>query len=130
MNIKLNLSVEVMFNQETGVTEVISCKTQGSIEEDSKIVTMELALTETQVKFGILTLGARSMIGRILPPAKDLQVLYMGQDKRYPAKTHKSVKGRIDGITSFYNQHTFLTPGSKVKISYNKENALISVQLI
>lgn len=88
-----------------------------------KKIEIEHKISETQFKFGILTLGARSDIGKLLPLATEIKIKVNGE--YYTNKkisTHKSVRGRIDGLTDMYNCYPELKVGSTIKVEFDRSN--------
>lgn len=88
-------------------------------------------ITETQNKFGILTLGAKNSIGALIPVQEEIRLIFNG--KAYtnkPIITHKTVKGRIDGLTDFYTNTPELTVGTKLKVKFDYEKKILELKSI
>lgn len=60
-----------------------------------------LLLGVAEKRYGIFTLGSKSIIGRILPRDTDITVFFDG--KSYSAHTHKTSGGRIDRLSALLN---------------------------
>lgn len=75
----------------------------------------------TDVKYNILTLGAKFHIGFGSP------VTIQMDHHSYQVKMHNSVKGRIDGLKQFYQDHN-LELGSKLEIGYSRQKNLIFIE--
>ncbi len=66
----------------------------------------EHTISETENRYGILTLGAKSEVGGLIPIATEITIEIDGQ--RFigprPIITHRSARGRIDGLTQLYRE--------------------------
>lgn len=123
------LELEFVFNIDPENKEVsidsVRLKSARVHEKDEDIITKH-TLTETQVKFGILTLGAKSSVGRMLPLGEEITIDYYGE--KIPAKTHRTVRGRIDGLTKFYSRHPELMPDTNIVAVYDAEENVLKIR--
>ena len=115
MNYKLDIDIklEVLFDKKTGECKVLSSKP--TIKSQSKIemiIEANHTITHSELRYGILTLGAKNKVGASLPKSEPIRIIHAGQVLKTPAlllentnisaKTHKSARGRVDGLTSVY----------------------------
>ncbi|SHM72160.1 hypothetical protein SAMN05660826_01767 [Caldanaerovirga acetigignens] len=130
-NVKASIVLEVEFlfnidleNEDLSIDSVKlkSVRMQGKKEDETTIHT----LTETQVKFGILTLGAKSSVGKVMPLGEEIIIDYYGE--KITAKTHRTVKGRIDGLTRFYLSHPELKPDTKITALFDSEGKVLKIK--
>lgn len=110
MAIKLDIDVkmEIIFNEETGECEIISSTPKIVKQEKiNRIISEEYDVKFSDLKYGILSLGAKSQIGQNLPINTKVKITFEDlEGNRYPinAKTHKKYKGRIDRLTEIYRE--------------------------
>ena len=132
-NIGVNVNIEAIYDTETGCFSIISCKPQIIKKEDIIINEwMEHHLSSTQIKFGILTLGSRSSVGKQIPLGESITVQFIEDGVIIEEKqvtTHKTIKGRIDGLTSLYYKKRTLTDDTKVKIRYNYDDKILQIKV-
>lgn len=81
-------------------------------------------------KFGILTLGDE--IGRNILKEKEISIQVDGKifKNEKPIITHKSVKGRIDGLTLIYKNYDKLITGTKLKVQFYVEDNILKLTTI
>ena len=82
---------------------------------------LERKLNATEVKYKIICGGSGFDIGC----GKQIVVICNG--KRYDAKTHKTTKGRIDGLSQLFSDLN-LKEGQELKISYNVGTNMVEVE--
>jgi len=123
MELKITVNLEVEFNE---VTKIFNIKDQNTqIQTLSKLpLKMKRKLGVAEIRYGIFTLGSKSIIGQTLPQDTDICVIYNGNS--YPAHTHKTSIGRIDRLSSLTrNFHvgtclTFEYDASKNELTVDK----------
>ena len=120
-NLEINLVLE--YDIDNDELSLVSSDTKlKSASIIKKKISIEHQISETQYKFGILTLGAKNEIGKVLPLSTEIKIIVNGE--YYKNKTiisHKSVRGRIDGLTDMYNCNPELKVGSSVYIIYDPD---------
>ena len=79
---------------------------------------MEHILGVAEKRYGIFTLGSKSVIGRMLPRDTDITVIFNG--KSYPAHTHKTSGGRIDRLSALLNLN-YIHVNTLLLYEYNVE---------
>lgn len=128
----INVKIEVVYDSQKEEFKVISCIPK--ISEKKKIDTTKTIIheiTETQKKFGILTLGSKNAIGEILPKEKSIRIKFNGEeytDRR--VSTHKTTKGRIDGLTSLYAKYPEIQVGTKMEISFDVKTNILDIKIL
>lgn len=95
--ISININLDVTFDEETRTCAIKNQIVQVQTPEDLP-PKMEHKLGVAEIRYGIFTLGAKSAIGKLLPKATDINVIY--DNKSYPARTHTTTGGRIDRLSS------------------------------
>lgn len=116
MPFKLDVDVklEIIFDEKTGECKIVSMKHDiKSQEKINDVVFEEHVITPSQMKYGILTFGAKSLIGSIIP--KDTQVGFSILGNTFRAKTHNKIQGRIDGLTLLF-QELCIPTGYKLNV--------------
>jgi hypothetical protein len=58
---------------------------------------------DMDARYGIITLGAKHAINLSMLKGTELRVKWNGRE--FAAKSHKSIKGRIDGLTALIRQN-------------------------
>lgn len=96
------------------VTEAAgSCSTGGDITAIKQI-------GNTDITYGIITFGAKFHIGFDMITTLEIN------GKSYPCKTHKTVKGRIDGLKAMYAQNN-IGLGDMLQATYHSSLNVITV---
>lgn len=81
----------------------------------------------TEDRYGILTLGAKSAAGRLLPIATEIGIEIDGENCGL-FKTHKNTRGRIDGLTVMYRKYRGkLYEGAVVDVTYDVGTSVLSI---
>lgn len=80
-------------------------------EVEKADLTVEKVIGNTDVKYNICTFGSKFHIGF------DVPVTIRMNGKEYSAKSHKSVKGRIDGMKKLYSENG-IELGDKLRVTY------------
>lgn len=129
MNFKLELDVklEVVYDSEKDKFDIISCNPSISkrmIIDPKK--TIEHKMTKTQIKFGILTLGSRNDVGQNIPLGKEISLI-INDGEPIQVTTHKSVRGRVDGLTRIYAEYPELTEDKEVKVSFDLTKLILTI---
>lgn len=77
----------------------------------------EHILSGTEMRYGILTFGAKSLFGQELEKGQSVEVEF--RNKIYCVKTHNKIKARIDGLTGMMKEFCDeLKEGVKIKATY------------
>lgn len=120
MNIKLEIELE--YDPESKNVTVISCVPQSDVASP---VSYLHTMTETQVKFGILTLGKK--FGKVIPRGTEICLLLDGVSWG-SVTTHKQVGGRIDGLTSLYKTHPDeFQEGAVLDVTYDVKSRTLNL---
>jgi len=88
---------------------------------------------ETESRYGLLLLGAKSPVGSQLPTAKEVTIVINGQryDGKKPVYTHKTTQGRIDGLTQLFKLYPEeLAVGARLSVSYDSSTETLSLKSI
>lgn len=112
----IDVKLEVLFNEETGKYKILSntpiIRSQKKIDE---IIESTYKVKFSDLRYGVLTLGAKNLVGKEIPKGDSITVTFgksitakskapnIGSDvQTVTASTHKSAKGRIDGLTKLF----------------------------
>lgn len=132
MNIKLlvDVKLEVMYNPETNELDIVSCSPSIVSQRilDPKRY-FKHKMTKTQLKYGILTLGARTRMGQEIPLGKVIDIK-LNDKEPIQIKTHRAIKGRIDGLTRVYAEHPELIEGAEVEVSFDLKELLLNIKTL
>lgn len=129
--VRLNIDVRLEVDYDSINNEFIIVSCNPVIQNPNKPSTAMIhTLSETQIKFGILTLGAK--IGKNIPKEKEISIQVNGKffKSEKPIITHKSVKGRIDGLTSFYKTYDKFITGTKLKVQFDVGDSILKLTTI
>lgn len=125
--IKLNITVnlEVLFDEDTHSCNVTNQVIQVQTPSDTPLK-MEHIIGVAEKRYGIFTLGSKSIIGRMLPRDTDITVIFEGNP--YPAHTHKTSGGRIDRLSALLNQE-YIHVNTRMIYEYNIDKKELYVSL-
>lgn len=125
--IKLNITVnlEVLFDEDTHSCNVTNQVIQVQTPSDTPLK-MEHIIGVAEKRYGIFTLGSKSIIGRMLPRDTDITVIFEGNS--YPAHTHKTSGGRIDRLSALLNQE-YIHVNTRMIYEYNIDKKELYVSL-
>lgn len=104
LNVTVNLSIS--YDEDTKTCTVSDQIVQVQTPSAPAPV-MEHQLGVAEIRYGILTLGTKSVIGRIIPRDADITVVFGGN--QYPAHSHKTSGGRIDRLSSLMRHFVVTT---------------------
>lgn len=105
------IAIVTIYVYDDGSTEIVKADVRGKTKD-----TLFL-LKPGYWKFGTLAIGKDSPIRPLI--TKDSFVRIVVNNKVYKAKTHKTIPGRIDGLSDLYAEQGFM-PGDILKIDYDK----------
>lgn len=102
-----------------------------SILEEQNV--LEHVISETENRYGILTLGSKSLVGKSMQKGTTIKINIKGKEfnSTRPIRTHRVTQGRIDGLTQLFR--TFpeeLGVGKKINVTYDSDNRTISIDSI
>lgn len=133
ISLNLNVSLSLSINTSTNEIEVKDCKANviNVINDDiNKTKYTEHKINETQNRYGILTLGAKSAVGMLMPIATEITIEMDGKKfiSEHPIVTHKSTRGRIDGLTQFFREYKekFIV-GAVLSVLYDPQNSILII---
>jgi len=126
------LNVRASYNPVSGKVTVLSCTPVEESEQVSKQVPsarFRHELTRTQKNYFILTLGAKFAKAYHFPKAADITVQVNGIPYPSPVRTHKTVSGRIDGLSGLYQTPEFADTLSQdaVFVTYSEEERVLEI---
>lgn len=101
MQIDLKLTIGVSASGAVEILEVPIPIVTSSLTTD--VVPFSYKWKVCDIRYGIITLGAKHKINKTLVKDGDLTVVWNGHN--YAAKSHKSTKGRIDGLTALFRDN-------------------------
>lgn len=128
--IKLNMDVklEIEYDEVNGTFNVMSCIPIITNNSSALNSNFEHTLTETQTRYGILTLGSK--FGNYMPRGQEVEIEVNGVKYKDTVVTHKTIKGRIDGLTKFYKEFSDLKEGTALDIIYDAESKTLKIRII
>lgn len=100
IKLNINVNLELLFDEDTHTCNITKQLVQVQTPSNAPLK-MEHILGVAEKRYGIFTLGSKSVIGRILPRDTDITVFFDG--KSYFAHTHKTSGGRIDRLSALLN---------------------------
>lgn len=98
------LAIEISLSHDANGDIIISNLTSNVTKVAATVITEKRTIVPSEIRYGILTLGARSNITKYLLTDTAISVVYQGHEHR--VITHKSVRGRIDGLTALFASDT------------------------
>lgn len=124
----LELRIEFSFDKTTEKFTVLTHTVKfNDAEKLEDIVVRGHELTDTQVRYGILTFGAKTSIGKNLLLSSTVKIVYDGVE--YPATTHKLTKGRVSSLSALFRANPSLVPGAKITGIYDLMTNTINISL-
>jgi hypothetical protein len=83
-------------------------------------------LTASEVKYGILTLGAKSTPAQFFSPGAPLDVECGGLI--YHGAVHASTRGRVDGLTALLrSDQAKFSPGAAISLNYDTVSSVLRI---
>lgn len=125
IELNINVNLEVLFDEDTHSCKITNQVVQVQTPSDLPLK-MEHILGVAEKRYGIFTLGSKSVIGRILPRDTDITVFFDG--KSYSAHSHKTSGGRIDRLSALLNLEC-IHVNTKLIYEYNVEKKELYVTL-
>lgn len=117
---KLSVTIDLEISYDTGSNTFVVEKSNTRINTTNQpaIIKMERVLQVAEIRYGILTLGSKSSIGKILPLDEDITVIF--KDITLQAHTHKTSPGRIDRLSSIIKQFPEkFRVGKRLEVEYH-----------
>lgn len=125
LQLSVNINLEVLFDEDTHTCSIKNQAVQVQTPYDLPLK-MEHILGVAEKRYGIFTLGSKSVIGQVLPRDTDITVIFEGNS--YPAHTHKTTTGRIDRLSSLLNlQHLHVNTRLAYEYNVDKKELLVSM---
>jgi len=134
ISLNLNVSLVLSFNTLTNEVEVTNCVaniTNITNDDTNQVRFTEHRIKETENRYGILTLGVKSSVGMLIPTGTEITIEIDGEKfiSERPIVTHKSTRGRIDGLTQFFRENKEkLTVGAIIRVSYDPQNSTLTIK--
>ncbi|EHO53894.1 hypothetical protein HMPREF9099_00565 [Lachnospiraceae bacterium oral taxon 082 str. F0431] len=102
-----------------------------SILEEQNV--LEHVISETENRYGILTLGSKSLVGKSIQKETTIKINIKGKEfnSTRPIRTHRVTQGRIDGLTQLFRAFPEeLGVGKKINVTYDSDNRTISIDSV
>lgn len=125
IKLNVNVNLEVLFDEETNSCNITNQVVQVQIPSNIPLK-MEHILGVAEKRYGIFTLGSKSIIGKMLPRDTDIKVIFEG--KTYSAHTHKTSGGRIDRLSALLNLE-YIHVNTRLMYEYDAEKKELYVSL-
>lgn len=121
---KISVSIELDIVYDTILKSFSIKKNTATINNPHQpnIIKMSRTLQPSEIQYGILTLGSKSPIGRILPLNQDIVVIFNGL--KYQAHSHKSSHGRLDRLSSLVKN---FQAGTQLDFEYNIQSKKLNI---
>ena len=128
--LEVDVKIEIIYDSTKDEFNIISCNPSISnkVEIDAK-KTIRHKLTKTQVKFGILTLGSKNDVGQNIPLGESIRLVF-NEDEPITITSHKTIRGRIDGLTRIYSEHPELVEDMVVEVSFDISNLTLTIKTV
>lgn len=114
---KVNLDLEFSYDEEKESLEFLGANAKSIDKVDIKKNNYKIhQLSDTQVNFGIITMGSKG-IGELIPLSDKITVKFYRKDKlisQKECKTHSKTRGRVDGLTSIYKENKDIINSSTI----------------
>lgn len=133
---KILLNLEIQYDTSTKECKVVSCTQEGKLEKQGNKGQgnrIEHVLGKSEVRYGILTLGTNNPVGDSIPKDSRITVKYRKDGKTIYKKevnTHKSVKGRVNGLTEMYDKHHELQEDAIIEVKYSLNDKILEIKTI
>ena len=134
ISLNLNVTAVLSINTITDEVEVTDCVANliNVINDGTNPVRFtEHKINETENRYGILTLGAKSAVGKLLPTVTEITIEIDGKKfvSERPIVTHKSTRGRIDGLTQLFREYKEkLEVGAVLIVSYDYQDSILTLK--
>ena len=126
MEFNFMLQVIADFNENTKEVTVKKVIPINTSVDNSEYLIHEIGDTES--KYGILTMGKEAKtIGMTIGTSITIEI--DGKIFKESIMTHKSVTGRIDGMTAAYSEK-LLNSGEKIEVRYDIEKRILRINHI
>lgn len=123
-NFIVSIKLDIVYDTEANTFTIKNNIARIDSHNQPTVITMDRILQVSEIRYGILTLGSKSPIGRNLESDQDLVVVYNGL--RYQAHTHKKALGRIDRLSAVIKNFQV---GDLLKLEYNTERRELSIEV-
>ncbi|WMJ77550.1 MULTISPECIES: hypothetical protein [unclassified Sedimentibacter] len=130
LNVLLTLAVDVATNK----VEVQNCDAKVvkvASDDNNQIQYTEHQINETENRYGILTLGAKSLVGMLMPTATEVTIEIDGVKfiSSKSIRSHRSTRGRIDGLTQLFREFPDkLAVGAILSVSYDSQTSILALK--
>lgn len=124
----INFTIEMLYDADKDEFKIIETKPDiKKIETIETKNSIEHEVTDTEYRYGILLLGAKNEVGSSIPLDTEVKVKVNGEIYGR-AKSHKKIKGRIDGLSHIFKLITNdLINNPKITISFDLENKILEI---
>lgn len=113
MQLHIQVTLDVTYHEENHTCEIQNQCVQ-ILTPQALPLQMQRKLGVAEIRYGIFTLGSKSVIGQVLPRDTDVTVFFDGVS--YSAHTHKTSGGRVDRLSALLRQFHV---GSELSFEYN-----------
>ncbi|EQC0811976.1 hypothetical protein ACY2EZ_002777 [Listeria innocua] len=134
VNINLNIALKLVIDSQSDVVEVLETsatvlKAFSTTEETANVSSH--IISESENKYGILTLGAKSRAGMLIPTSSEITIIVNGEEYKpaKPVSSHKHTRGRIDGLTRLYREYPdIFKAGSEIRMQFQPDDLMLFIQ--
>lgn len=133
ISLNLGLKLDISINLDNDEVEIRACEAtvlQASATNQQQKNAITHTISQTENHYGIITLGAKKSQLILMPIDKEIELEINDQkfDNSKQISTHKTVKGRVDGLTALYRQYSNeLSVGSIVTVKYDTNNNILKI---
>lgn len=131
---KINLSISIdLIVGNDGEIEILDTKSVLGNKQELNINQWQShSMSDGEVKYGYVKFSTKTNIGKILPLNENIKVILSDSDGneiyKKTVKTHSSIKGRCDGLTSFFNVNS-ICGGKELLAKYLIDEKILEFRL-
>ncbi|KYO67002.1 hypothetical protein [Thermovenabulum gondwanense] len=125
----VDFTIEMLYNVEKDELSIIETRPNVvKVETVNTKHTIEHYVTDAEIKYGILLLGAKNEVGSNIPLDTEITVKLNGNNFG-KAKSHKKIKGRVDRLKRIFNLiiGDLIRNDSKITVSFDLESNTLEI---
>lgn len=135
MKLKLDIQLDLnaIYDPDTNEIEIINSSSK-IIKKEQYIYNewMEHKLTDTQINYGILTLGSRSKVGSLIKKGQQIKFNFIINNNVVFEKeinSHSTAGGRLDKLKEWYNNYQQINNNTILLVRYDIGKNILEVKI-